>query len=300
MRVPTAIGLVGIFFAGIGRHEQNVQLRSTAHGVRIDVVVTQHGRAVQDLRASDFEVLDSGVPQLVDAAVVAGHVAVAFVVDASLSVRVPGFDIALAACDRLVALLRPGDHGALVVFSDRVMVVVPPTETTGDLLSGLAAVRHFGAGSVPRSTVWDAVLAGAAQVAQRSGRPIVILASDGMDNASVLSKEKVGEILANAAMPVDLIRMPWDRGSADQYGPGRQAPEELSDRTGGSVFNFADSGLVENYRRRFDSLRQSYVLTYTPRGVPTDNGWHEVKVRVPGRDVNIKARRGYYANRGGE
>ena len=271
--------------------------RSVSHGVRIDVLVSDGGRPVEGLTAADFELTDAGVPQQVDSAMMAGHVAVSLVLDTSLSVRLPGYEKTLTACTDLLQLLQPADRVGLVTFSDRVTVVVPPTGDFDLVRRGLESARRFGAGAVPRSTVWDAVFAGASLVAEGSGRPLVVLVSDGMDNASGLSKETLAQTLSRLAITVDMMKVPWDLGSNDAFGPGRQVPEEFIEATGGVASDITKASVVKDFGRRLETLRRTYLLTYTPTGVKTDDGWHSVKVSVRGRRVNIKARPGYFANR---
>lgn len=271
--------------------------RSVGHGVRIDVLVSDGGRPVEGLTAADFELADTGVPQRVDAAVVAGHVELSVVLDTSLSVRVPGFDKTLMICAELLRTLQPADRVSLITFSDRVTVVVPLTADLNLVRHGFDAARRFGAGIVPRSTVWDAVFTGASLVAEGSGRPLVLLVGDGKDNASGLSKETLAQTLSRLAISVDMLKVPWNPGSADQFGPGRQVPEDFIEATGGVVSDITKSSLVKDFGNRLETLRRTYLLTYTPTGVRTDDGWHGVKVSVRGRRLTIKARPGYFATR---
>ena len=39
-------------------------------------------------------------------------------------------------------------------------------------------------------------------------------------------------------------------------------------------------------------FRSRYVLTYTPTGVDA-HGWHPIEVKVKGRNLTVRARRGY-------
>jgi hypothetical protein len=43
-------------------------------------------------------------------------------------------------------------------------------------------------------------------------------------------------------------------------------------------------------------FRSRYVIAYTPTGVPRDDGWHTVEVRLKGRRADIKAKDGYLAH----
>ncbi len=277
---------------------QQQPLRTTTHGVRITAYVTASGKAVEGLGPEDFEVRDEGVPQQVDAAAWAGHVSVGLLVDTSLSIRAPDFAATLKAADQVVASLAPEDRAALITFSDRVVGLVPPTIDRTALRRGLDALPHLGAGAVPRSTVWDGVMAAAGVIAEDSGQPLVVLISDGMDNASWLQKKAVAETLDRAGVSVDLIKAPWDPGSDDQFGPGLQDPETLAHDTDGRVYSATDRNLGKKLAERLSQLRESYVLTYVPHGVKAGDGWHDVTVRVRGRRVSVHTRGGYNAGTG--
>ena len=84
------------------------------------------------------------------------------------------------------------------------------------------------------------------------------------------------------------------RGDRD----GEERLKQAAEATGGRVqTQILSANVVGYFRQAFDDFRQSYVLRYTPTGVPRD-GWHEIKVEVPGQPrATIRARKGYF---GGE
>ena len=93
--------------------------------VRIDVMVTESGRSVLDLKASDFTVIDNGVPQTVD------YVSfdelplnVVLTFDASGSMAGSRFDDLRAAGHAVIDLLRKDDRAALISFSQVVSLGV--------------------------------------------------------------------------------------------------------------------------------------------------------------------------------
>lgn len=296
--------------------------RTQTGGVRINVQVSDGGRPVSGLRLDDFELLDKGVSQRLDAAESAVHVAVALAIDTSLSSRdesmmslsgpEPGFfQSILHASDMLLRALDPGDRAAIVAVADRVIPVVTLTDQANALQAGLRRVQslpprasalftdgrgtttyeHEDDGLMPQSTVWDGAFAAASLVARDPGLPLVVVVSDGIDDGSWLPRDHLSRTLANLGIAVDLIqttRRRWHTGNA--------VPEDLPKETGGTRLKTDDSKLTEKLRARFAGLRQAYVLTYEPRGVGTNDGWHDVVVKVKGRNVTVKARPGYYAN----
>jgi hypothetical protein len=67
----------------------------------------------------------------------------------------------------------------------------------------------------------------------------------------------------------------------------------VASATGGEVI-VIDPGddLSDAFLRAIDQFRTSYVLRYTPAGVPRA-GWHDVTVTVPSGKYTVRARRGY-------
>lgn len=307
--------------------QQAPVLRTTTYGVRIDALVSDGSRPVVGLKTEDFEVLDKGVPQRLDAAEAADHVAVGFAIDTSFSERGSPmvtsdsyllargkefFPSILQASETLLRTLTPVDRAAILAVADRIVPLVPLTQDPGALRQGLLRIQtmppravplftdghgtitfaHETDGLMPLSSVWDGAFAAASLVARDSGRPLVVVVSDGVDNASWLARTQIARTLGDLGIVVDFVQTPWRRTH-----PGIATPEDLPKKTGGVIYKTDDSKLAEEFKERLAYLRQSYVLTYEPRGVGTNDGWHDVVVKVKGRSVNVKARPGYYANR---
>jgi hypothetical protein len=72
----------------------------------------------------------------------------------------------------------------------------------------------------------------------------------------------------------------------------RETLKRAAAATGGDVRYLRDA--VGAFKIILDEFRTSYVLRYTPQGVPRD-GWHELDVRVtkPGT-MTVRARKGYF------
>jgi len=264
--------------------------RVRVDGVRVGVRATENGKPLRGLTAADFEVLDNGVAQQVDSVADARHLAVA-----SVS---PSRETLLKACSTVVQSLEPDDRTALLTFADRLTLVAPLTKDLATVGEAVSRPPTQPTAVVPRSTVWDAVFAAASLVARGEERPMVILLSDGMDNASWLEKKSVIDTLRDSGINVDFVRVPTRRDEPnDGFGPGRQTPEDVAEGTAGVTYSASDSRLADKLRARFKQLREEYVLTYVPRGVRTDDGWHTLKVRVRRPGVKVQARPGYLANR---
>jgi hypothetical protein len=73
----------------------------------------------------------------------------------------------------------------------------------------------------------------------------------------------------------------------------------LADATGGAVTVVQrDEDLGASFIRELEQFRTSYVLRYSPTGVPA-GGWHDVETRLnrQGR-YEVRARKGYFGETG--
>jgi VWFA-related protein len=72
----------------------------------------------------------------------------------------------------------------------------------------------------------------------------------------------------------------------------------LARRTGGNAyFPRKARQLTGFYDRVADELKHQYSIYYSSTNQRRDGAWRRIAVRVPGRDVTVKAREGYYALR---
>jgi VWFA-related protein len=81
-------------------------------------------------------------------------------------------------------------------------------------------------------------------------------------------------------------------GKADAYLKG------LSDRTGGRLFKaFDENDLQKAFAGIADELRNQYVLGYYPNGPSGDGKYHHIKVQVDKKDLEVRSRQGYRAEK---
>ena len=251
--------------------------------VRINVLVTSRGRAVQGLEADDFEVRDNGVVQdveLVGLEQVGANVVL--VLDVSASVSGERLQHLKAAGRAVLNQLKPGDRAALVTFSEKVRLEHPLTTDVSRIREKLDAVTTSGS-----TALVDGGYAAVAAVGAHAGGNAVILFSDGVDTASWLRPEVVTETVR--------------RSDAVVYGVtvrGRNAPtflRSVSEITGGSLIEIESTeDLSRAFLQIVEELRQRYLVFYVPRGVSA-SGAHRIDVRVKDRSATVRARSGYWA-----
>jgi VWFA-related protein len=198
------------------------------------------------------------------------------------------------ATDALERALATGDLVSVVTAADRIRL-------QGDLLQRVDLLQSALSLAQPLqnnfTALWDAVFAGSSLVADAPGRAAVLIVSDGADNASWFSRARAIDRLKRRGLPVDGIAIPWVGRSPLDAAYGDINLRESALATGGVHVDVTDPDLSKKLAERFDALRQSYLLFYTPTNVrPQKDGWHEIKVTLrPGVKGKVQARPGYYA-----
>jgi VWFA-related protein len=271
--------------------------RSGVDSVRVDALVTQDGQVVSGLLPRDFVVTDNGVRQPLESVTLAKSVSAAVVVDTSRSMSHPeSWRLVESATSAVRRALTSEDTFSLLTVSDRLALRADLVRNP-DALSILMGVIRAEAPPTMTS-VWDAVFAGGALVAESPGRALVLLVSDGWDNASWFHRRRALNQLGRLGLAVDAIAVPFQTSSkADDIAVGDVSLRPLEASANGVVIDAGDPNLGTKLADRFSALRQSYVLVYTPTNVgPQRDGWHEIKVTLrPGVKGKVQARPGYYA-----
>ena len=327
MRRTTAIAalcaLAGIAGgAAMVAAQQQPMFRARRDVVRVDVLVTDHGRPVRGLTAADLVVLDNGAAQDIDSVSSDdAQVNAVMALDVSGSVAGDRLDHLRGASRALIKALKKDDRSALLSFSD---IVELDAALTPDLPGVLASLERIHAGG--GTALQDAAYAGLALGESDAGRSLLIVFSDGFDTASWLTADAVLDIgkrseavvygvsvrkpnpalqlSGQSNVPVNL-RDSFARNAQARaetlYGAkvGDSKPvflRDLSAATGGSLIEIESTkNLDALFVSVLDEFRQRYLVSYSPKGGLTP-GWHKIEVRVKSRGgLTIKARPGYQA-----
>jgi len=258
------------------------QFSSKVEAVRVDVLVTDKGKPIVGLKASDFEILDNGVPQRIDLVSfeqVPLNVILGF--DMSDSVAGEKLDNLRRASALVLGGLRKEDQAALVTFSHVVLLGSPLTNDVQKVKNALDDV-----GGIGETALIDGAFASIMVGESDAGRALLIVFSDGVDTASWLTAESV----LNAAKRSDVVAY----AVAVKSGAKPDFLHDLTSLTGGRLFEIEKAANLEaTFLEILDEFRHRYLVSYTPRGVPKD-GWHRLDVKVK-KGGTVKARPGYLA-----
>ena len=119
------------------------------------------------------------------------------------------------------------------------------------------------------------------------GRGLVIVFSDGLDTSSWLRSKAVLDVAKRS----DAVVYAVSSGLADRS----EFLADLTEHTGGRLFKIESTrSLSAVFLEVLNEFRQRYLLSYSPAGV-SQEGWHQLTVRVKGRDSTVRARPGYLA-----
>ncbi len=263
------------------------------------VTATQGEAPVLDLRRSDFSVADRGTPQ----DIVTFHrgdvpLRVVLALDASRSMAGDRFDIAVASAERFVSKLADQDEVQLLVFSDSVQPLADAA-APGAATTALRSVQPSG-GTALNDALYQALRA----LDQRSGRPVVIVFSDGADTVSWLRAEDVGWKALRSDAVIYSVQGGGSLGrrvplATAWRSPTRSATEviDLEQVIRGSGGRIVEIGALEELEGALDSilteLRQQYVLGYYPSGPREPGSWRPVRVRAARAGVRLRTRSGY-------
>jgi Ca-activated chloride channel family protein len=254
------------------------------------------GALVTDLRKEDFTILDSGVGQEIALFEQNTSVplSVAVLLDTSASVQSDLHYEADSVLRFLPALLdagNPQDVFALFTFNWR-------TSLDSDFSRNRKRAEHVLRGLRPDggTSLYDAVFLASDSLADREGRHVMIIVTDGGDTTSY---KKYSDALA-AAQRADVVLYPIVvvpiAGDAGRNTGGEHALETLAQSTGGKIFypeGFAH--LNSAFEDIIRELRTQYLIGFYPQG--TDEApkrFHPIRVRLRNADLRVSARSGYY------
>jgi VWFA-related protein len=276
--------------------------RSGVDLVRITAVVQdRRGRPVLGLLPSDFELNVAGEPvQIVEFGSEATGVSLALLIDDSGSMSLAGRkDAAQEVARHVISWLEAGsDEVTLLGFDKRLRTVQPYTTQPSTVASHLGELQPYGV-----TSLYDAVAEAARTLASRKRpRRAVVVITDGVDTASVMSAPEVSRVASEIDVPVYVvaIRVGVDRigGMTDVASPASAAEsqaslDDLARWTGGATFTAgtpAETSLAA--QRILTELRHQYLIAFeaSPRA-----GWHSLTVGVRKKNLFVRARGGYMA-----
>jgi VWFA-related protein len=265
------------------------------------VTVTRDGVRVNNLQASQFQVLDNGQPQ---AAVTfeRGDVPLtaALLIDSSLSMEGEALTAALAGARAFVEGMDELDEAKVMVFSDRLLATTPFTGDPAVVTSVMDRAAPTGS-----TAINDHLFLSLKELEARQGRKIIVLLSDGLDVDSALDMADVDWKVGRVQGVLYWIRPVWgadlDQRHASLWRDATAQRREIEALTGAVETSGGRTVTIEHieqattaFRDILAEQREQYVIGYYPSIDLNDGSWHKVEVRVSAPGTKVRARGGYY------
>jgi Ca-activated chloride channel homolog len=272
-------------------------LHADVEEVSLNCTVLEGKRLVPDLKKENFQVFEDGIRQtLISFQHSDLPVSIALVVDNSGSMSRKRPSVNKSTLD-LIQASNPHDEAFVVNFSDQAFLDQNFTSDVNKLRDGLGHFEPRGA-----TALYDAVVASADKLATdaRNPKQVLILITDGEDNASTLSMEQTIQRVQQLSGPViySIGLLFGDGMSHGEARAARHALEKLSTETGGMAFfpkNIEQVDAIAAEVAR--DIRNQYTLGYhstKPTNIP---GFRSVQVTAKSKGYGklvVRTRTGYF------
>ena len=267
-------------------------------------VVDETGAPVGGLTKDDFEIAEDGQSQKI--AVFDREsttpLEIVLAIDESGSVLIDERLEIMAARNFVRSILRPQDALDVMVFSENVTELVPFTNDTKRIESGLG---HLGQGDA--TALYDAIYLASQRLAdtpvKEGQRRVVVLITDGENTTRHGGYDSALEQAERAgAMVYSLIIVPIEADAGRNTG-GEHALIQMARDTGGKYYYVEDRhDLAPAFTHVSDDLRTQYTLGYyAPQKGGDVMGLRHIEIRM--KDPALRAkyklryRTAYYGNR---
>ena len=262
------------------------------------IATDRHGKFVRNLNQADFSIFDDHKPvqsilnfrRETDLPIEMG-----LLVDVSGSVQGRfGFEKE-AATGFLQHIIRPGYDRAFVVgFNKESHLTQDFTDKVPLLSAGVQRLSNGGG-----TALYDAIYTACKdkllrEHSEHSIRKALVILSDGEDNQSQYTRAQAIEMAQRAEVLIYAI-------STDDSGlilRGDKVLEDLASATGGrAFFPYKMKDITHSFAAIEDELRSQYNVSYKPTDFDADGRYRSIEITAVKKDLQVRARRGYYAPR---
>jgi Ca-activated chloride channel homolog len=269
-------------------------------------VVDRKGGYLTDLAENDFEVYEDGQKQSLrffvpcDARARDGdgpvpppaelHLGGLFDISGSME---EDMQFARGAAIRFLDTLHEARDYTLVEFDTQVRVARFSPSEFGRLVERIRSRKAEG-----YTALWDAIGVYLDGASGQEGRKILVLYTDGGDNASSLSFGELVDLLKASDVTVHAVGFLEHQPSSVRQDQ-RSRLQRIAETTGGrAFFPTTTKDLDAAYAKVAAEIDAQYTMGYLSTNTKMDGSWRKVEVRVvrPGlKDVRVRARQGYFA-----
>jgi len=262
--------------------------KSDVRLVEIYATVFDHGgHPVDGLHREQFEIRDDGAVQPIrvfESSESALSCALLLDTTGSMTEAIPSLR---NAARELISQLRPKDSVAIYAFTDHVDELADFTDDKAIARRALARLHAAG-----RTALFDAISQVALNLERRPGKKVIVVLTDGGDNASTLNRESAANRARKSGVPVFAVA----EGNALKDSAASKLLHELAESTGGHLYKAErDKDIEKVFDAIAGDLQSGYLLAFNPPSGEKPVPWHELQVSVKDtpKPVNVRARTGY-------
>ena len=250
-------------------------------------VLDSRGHYVDGLERADFQVIENGQAQTIKYfAGNADFISCAILLDTtgSMEKALPRLKNSVV---RFIDQLAPEDSVAIYSFSEN---LTQQQELTKDKTAAKRAVLRLHAGG--RTALFDALTDVTDEISRQPGKKVVIVFTDGDDNASVLTAQSAIGRATKDGVPLFSIA----EGEATESPRLKKILADVSRSTGGETYEVKDiKDIEEIFLKISTALQHIYLITYQPPLEPDNGKWRNIVVLVgDGKKYHVRAKEGYF------
>jgi Ca-activated chloride channel homolog len=273
-------------------------IRKSVDQVALFFAVSSHGKTVNNLEASDFQILDDNKPpeKIVQFAPQSKlPLRLALLVDTSGSVH-DRFSFEKRAATKFVEkmLSSSSDLGFTAGFAHEVTVTQDFSSEPGELAKGIENLTIGGG-----TALFDAVSFACWKLAgypggERVARVLVIL-SDGEDNSSHSGLKQSIQTAEETGVTIYTVSTRQDIGVKTD---ADKVLEALANRSGGEAMFPRDMhSLGSSFNKLHELIRSRYFIAYKPAEFQPNGNYRTISVTAEknGKRLKVRARKGYHA-----
>ena len=255
------------------------------------------GAYVTGLTRDAFAILEDGRPQNAqlftseDAPVTVG-----LLIDSSGSMQ-PNRDRVIAAAAAFAEASHPNDELFALAFNESVNAALPPT---APFTSDVAVLQHALTNTIRaygRTALFDAIAAGLDYLGRgRHQRRVLVIVSDGGDNASHITFEEVvtKTQASNAVIYTVALVDPVERDTNPRL------LRRIAQANGGEAFAPSNADDITDVLRHIArDIRHTYTLGYVSTNSARDGAFRQIRLSVQSPDrrrLIVRTRSGYLAS----
>src|SRR5579864_3119205 len=296
---------------GAGQNGQN--LDPSQQGIRVQVNLVNLFATVRDkktkqivsnLEQGDFKITEDGTEQKISffSKESTLPITLGLLIDTSGSETNTLGAEQEAAVRFLSRVLRKGDLAMVVSFDTDSDLLADLTDDQARLDRAINRARINApsaqgplAQSIPGTVFYDAVYAACHdRLAEEAGRKAIVVLTDAQDEGSRLRVQDAIEAAQRTDTVVHVLLVADPR-----YGGGNVAvAKKLTDETGGrTIVVRNEKNLEQAFDQISQELRSQYTVGYYSTNTARDGSYRKIKVDTTRKDLDVLARRGYYAHK---